>query len=81
MKNRMSYDVDYDPEDRETSVLGALFRFLVYAVVGVLVLSCGLWLIGAVFGIAIGLLSLAITLAPFVIVGWLVWVIIRAILV
>lgn len=80
MKNRMSYDV-YDPEDRETSLLGGLFRFLAYAVVGVLVLSCGLWLIGAVFGIAIGLLSLAITLAPFVIVGWLVWSIIRAILV
>ena len=81
MKNRMSYYVDYDPEDRETSVLGALFRFMVYADVGVLVLSCGLWLIGAVFVIAIGLLILAITLDSFVILGWLVWMLIRAMLV
>lgn len=81
MKNRMSYYAEYDPSDRDPSLLGTLFRFAVYAVVGVLVLSCGLWLIGAVFGIAIGLLGLMLALAPFAIVGWLVWVVIRAIFV
>lgn len=81
MKNRMSYRTGYRPEDRGDSLVAQLFRFGVYALVGVLVLTFGLWLIGAVFGIAIGLLSLALTLAPFAIVGWLVWLVVRAILV
>lgn len=80
MKSRYSEDYDYDPDDRSDSWVATLLQLMAFAVIGLLVLSGGLWLLGAAIGLVIGLLTLALTLAPFVLVGWLVWVVIRAII-
>lgn len=81
MKNRYYDDdfFDYDPSPRSGSFFSTLLRLVAFAVLGLLVLSGGLWLLGAALGLVIGILTLALTLAPFLLVGWLFWVIFRAI--
>ncbi len=65
---------------RSSSAVGAVIRFIVFIMVGIAVLAGGLWLVGATIGLVVGLFALALGLAPVLFVGWLVWLIIRAIL-
>jgi hypothetical protein len=47
--------------------------------IAIAVLTGGLWLIGATIGLAVGLFTLALALAPVVFVVWLVWLVFKAI--
>jgi Flp pilus assembly protein TadB len=60
-------------------ILGTLFRFIVFIMITIAVLTGGLWLIGATIGLAVGLFTLALALAPVVFVVWLVWLVFKAI--
>ena len=64
---------------RSPSVIGAIIRFVVFVMLGIAVLAGGLWMLGAAIGLVIGLFALAISLAPILLVGWLVWLVIKAI--
>ena len=67
-----------DPSNGQSSVLGSIFRVLFFLVLAVVVLSGGLWILGATIGLVFGLVTLAITLAPILITAWIVWVIFKA---
>jgi predicted PurR-regulated permease PerM len=65
--------------NQESSVLGRVARFIVMVMIAIAVVSGGLWLIGATIGLVFGLFALALGLAPVLIVGWLIWVVVKAI--
>lgn len=75
--------------DRRRSLLrrcvSALLRLLLSVVLVVAVFSGGFWLLATVFSMAIGLLvglvSLMVSLVPLLIGGWLLWLVVKAILV
>jgi len=56
-------------------------RFIVFIALGIAAVAGGLWLMGAAIGLVIGLFALAIGLAPVIILGWLVWLVLKAIFV
>jgi predicted anti-sigma-YlaC factor YlaD len=64
---------------KSSSVLGSILRFVVFIMIALAVLTGGLWLIGATIGLAVGLFTLALALAPVIFVVWLVWLVFKAI--
>jgi len=73
------YQVKYRQQPKP-SLLGSIFRFIFFIMVAIAVIGGGLWLIGATIGLVVGLFALAIGLAPVIFVGWLIWLVIRAII-
>ena len=64
-----------------SGLFATLFRTICYILLAIAVLTGGLWLIGAAVGLVVGLLALAIGLAPVIILVWLVWLVLKAIFV
>lgn len=58
-----------------------LVRFTLFAILVIAALSGGLWLLALALGLAVGFVSLLISLAPILIVAWLVWLVMKAVLV
>lgn len=59
-------------------MIGGLLKVIGGLVVGLVLLGVAITVLGAVFGMAVGLLGLTLKLLPFLLVGWLVVKVIRS---
>lgn len=74
------YQEHYHARRRQpSSLLGTIARFIALAMLAVAAFVGGLWVLGAVLGIGLGLFALAVTLAPVILLGWIIWVVLKAI--
>jgi hypothetical protein len=69
----------YSRRQKPSTLLGTIARFIAFAMLAIAALVGGLWVLGAVLGIGIGLFALAVTIAPVILIGWLIWVVLKAI--
>lgn len=71
----------YPPSKKASPIVKTVAKALLVLVLIVGAATGGLWIVGALFGLFFGLLGLVLALAPVIFTAWIVWLIIRAIVV
>ena len=71
----------YQNTTRSNSPFALLGKIVFFTLLLVGAVMGGLWLLGAVIGLSLGILGLLLALSPIIFVVWIVWLIFKAIIV
>ncbi|MBU2864107.1 hypothetical protein QWZ13_18935 [Reinekea marina] len=81
--SKSDYYIDnmYPPSRKSSSIARTCAKvFLVFLLIAGAATG-GMWIVGALFGVFFGLLGLVLSLAPVIFTIWIIWLIVRAIVV